>query len=180
MEFFSAKHPIESGDLERVLDLLEEAMPADERRIRQAQRELILKDAYRLSVLRGEDDILQAFLAYWELPGFTYVEHFAVDKALRGHGIGQQMLAELLQRAHKPVVLEVELPETDIARRRIGFYERSGLHLNPYPYLQPPLQGGFPPLPLRVMSWPEPLSKNEFDKLCEELILVYGTRPVTE
>ena len=36
------------------------------------------------------------------------------------------MLQELVKQYQKPICLEVELPEDELTRRRIGFYERNG------------------------------------------------------
>ena len=67
-----------------------------------------------------------------------------------------------MQEADTPVILEVEPPETEIARRRIGFYQRLGLYLNDFPYTQPSMQKDQPPIPLKIMSWPEKVEENTF------------------
>ena len=54
----------------------------------------------------------------------------------------------------KPVVLEVEKPEDDFSRRRIGFYERLGLKLWPdCHYIQPPYDDKKKPMELLLMSY---------------------------
>ena len=73
------------------------------------------------------------FLAVWEFESFIYIEHFAVDPALRNSGTGSAMLQELVKQYQKPICLEVELPEDELTRRRIGFYERNGFVFNEYP-----------------------------------------------
>ena len=50
------------------------------------------------------------------------------------------LMDALLAEKKRPMVLEVELPEDALTRRRIGFYERHGLVFNSYPYLQPPMR----------------------------------------
>ncbi|MNY54601.1 hypothetical protein D3C86_1904940 [compost metagenome] len=60
------------------------------------------------------------------------------------------------------MLLEVEPPAGELEQRRIGFYERLGFHLNPYDYVQPPLRTGQPDLPLRIMTYPRPIRKSEF------------------
>lgn len=59
----------------------------------------------------------------WETEDFCYLEHFAVQPSLRGHGTGSTLLRQLLQR-EKPLILEIELPEDEITCRRKHFYER--------------------------------------------------------
>lgn len=49
------------------------------------------------------------------------------------------MLEELARQKAGKVVLEVELPEDSLKKRRIGFYERHGFTFNEYPYIQPPM-----------------------------------------
>ena len=69
-----------------------------------------------------------------------------------GGGIGAAMLEALACRQGRRICLEVELPETEIARRRIGFYRRCGFTLNDYPYIMPSLEAGRQPLPLMIMT----------------------------
>ena len=64
----------------------------------------------------------------------------------------------------KNVVLEVELPEDALTRRRIGFYERHGFVWNDYPYMQPPMRKGQEPLPLRLMTKPTALDVETYER----------------
>lgn len=50
-----------------------------------------------------------------------------------------------------------------MAQRRIGFYQRHGIQLNQFAYWQQPLREGDVPMPLLVMSWPGPVSAQEFE-----------------
>ena len=64
-----------------------------------------------------------------------------------------QMLDALLARYDKPACLEAELPETELAARRIGFYERHGFTVNAdYSYFQPALAPGGDPLPMHLLT----------------------------
>ena len=77
--------------------------------------------------------------------------------------------------ADRPCVLEVELPETDLARRRIGFYRRHGFAWNDYPYMQPALRPTESPIPLRLMTRNAPLPEEEFHRRKKEIYkTVYG------
>lgn len=99
------------------------------------------------------DGNFAGFISVWTLSGFLYVEHFAVQDECRGKGCGALALAALRERYEGlPVVLEVEPPETDTARRRIAFYERNGFRLSPHDYLQPPYRKGGEWFPLRLMT----------------------------
>ena len=72
------------------------------------------------------------------------------------------------QKAGK-VVLEVELPEDSLKKRRIAFYNRHGFVFNGYPYIQPPMGADRHAIPLRIMSAPEPLSEEEFQTVRAKL-----------
>ena len=68
------------------------------------------------------------------------------------------------------LLLEVELPEEELSRRRIGFYERCGFTLHPYEYLQPPYHAEGEPFPLRIMtSGTNSFTQEDFQK-CRDLI----------
>ena len=76
-----------------------------------------------------------------------------------------------------PMVLEVELPETEMAQRRIGFYQRLGFILNEFPYWQPSMQEGQPSIPLKIMSWPKALSQEQFTPWQQQIYQdVYGQK----
>lgn len=105
------------------------------------------------------------FLAVWEFESFTYIEHFAVDPVLRNSGTGSAMLQELVRKYQKQICLEVELPEDELTRRRIGFYERNGFVFNEYPYIQPPISKGKSPVPLRVMTYGKGITRQAFEEM---------------
>ena len=105
------------------------------------------------------------------------MEHLAVSREFRGDGIGGQMMREYIQQSVKPVVLEVELPETDIAKRRIAFYQRLGFQLNGFAYRQPPMRKGHGWYPLMIMSFPSSLTEEEFEPIKKKIYReVYQTR----
>ncbi len=91
------------------------------------------------------------FVSFWDLGDFIYVEHFATDAAVRGKGIGGRAIETLCGAAGKPVVLEVELPEDELSRRRVVFYERHGFRLCEKKYVQPPYRAGGNELEMKIM-----------------------------
>lgn len=163
-------------DFDLLYQLMEEAFPPDERRTYEGQKQLLQRPEYTVLVNK-EDGVLRGFLAYWDLGDILFAEHFAVNSAIRGGGLGGKMLSALLERVTKPIILEVELPQTDIARRRIGFYQRLGFCLNDYPYEQPPMQPDTDWLPLLVMSYPNPIDEKTFPMYKYALYTtVYGVK----
>ena len=161
-------------DLPQIYRLLEESFPREEYRSYSGHRALLDNTAYRAYGL-PEGTELKALLALWDLEDLAYIEHLAVSPTLRGAGLGGTVLKEALQNLGKRVCLEVEPPETDLARRRIGFYQRHGFTLNPYPYWQPPFSPEQQGLPLLVMSTGGALSPEEFHQVRSTLYRrVYG------
>lgn len=158
-------HLLTEEDFEAVWRIMEQSFPPEERRTKEGQRKLFGHPAYRLYGMLAcpeKKEELGAFLAVWDFPEFLFLEHFAVDERLRGGGIGAGLLGELFDSCGKSVVLEVEPPEGEMTRRRIGFYERNGFSLNDYSYVQPSLAKGQPAIPLKLMSRPGTLSPQQF------------------
>lgn len=164
-------------EFEMVYPILQEAFPITEVREKQAQQALLEKSAYRLYQIKDEKDEVAGVLAIWELAeDFVYVEHFAICPEKRNGGFGGDVLEAFVKWYGKNVVLEVELPEDDLTKRRIGFYQRHGFVLNDYPYLQPPLRKGQGFLPLRLMTSPYHIDEamyTKYRKLIYENVYAY-------
>lgn len=161
-----------------IYDIMQASFPDDEYRPYEEQLALFQEPEYRVYSMpvteqTGENKNLDVnntvrpagFLAVWEFAEFIFVEHFAVDPKLRNSGTGSGMLQELVKLSKKPVCLEVELPDAELARRRIGFYERNGFVFNDYPYMQPPISKGKSSVPLRIMTYGKAVSQEEFKQI---------------
>lgn len=149
--FFDAAAPIDDVRFDAFYALLDASLPRNEHRSYSAQKALLHEHAY--GIFTAEDEgALRAIMAVWHFRDFRYIEHFVVNPALRGQGIGAAMLARYIAMDVRRVVLEVEPPEQEMAVRRIGFYERCGLSLSHFAYAQPPLNPGDGMLPLMLMS----------------------------
>lgn len=111
---------LESSDFDRVWEIMEISFPPEERRKREKQRELLEQEEYLLYGAKQGENLL-GFLAVWELGEFLFIEHFAISPEARNSGLGRRMLHELQAKGHQKIVLEVELPEKELARRRIHF-----------------------------------------------------------
>lgn len=160
---------------DRVYAIMKASFPNIERRTYAGQKALLDDPHYRLLTETDDEGNIIAFLAAWEFPAFRFVEHIAVDSKTRGGGTGGKLMNAFLAQSPKPVVLEVEPPETELQRRRVGFYERLGFQLNDYAYVQPPLRQGQPDFPLKLMSRPRLLTNDEFETCRDTLYKhVYG------
>ncbi|MFV0313638.1 MAG: GNAT family N-acetyltransferase [Anaerotignum sp.] len=160
---------ITKDTFDMVYSILEEVFPVEELREKEGQKALLDKEQYRLYGIKTDCGIIQGVVALWDFCGFLYIEHLAIAVAFRNEGVGGNMLEAMINRAAKAIVLEVEVPENDLQKRRVGFYERHGFFCNMYPYLQPPLRKGLDMLPLRLMTYPEPISEDIYKKYKEIL-----------
>ena len=153
--------------------LYEAAFPADERRATAVWIDMDHKEFCRYAVLRNEQ--FAGFVTVWNFERFVYVEHFAILPELRGLGIGAEVLKQLREYYKLPLVLEVEMPEDELARRRVGFYERCGLTLCERDYLQPPYDTQSDWLPMRLMTSDMTMTEEQFASVCDCLYrAVYG------
>ena len=171
----SASNRPSETDFAAFYRILALGLPEDERRSFQGQQALLDDPHYRL-VLGYEDGKVRVGFAWWEIDGWLYGEHLAVEPELRNGGIGSRVVEKFVKAPGMPVVFEVE-PEgaTKMASRRIGLYRRLGFVLNDYDYLQPPLNKGDAPCVLKLMS-SAPLSPAEFIRVRELLYrVVYHT-----
>lgn len=153
---------LEHKRFDEVYAIMDQAFPDVEMRTYEEQKRLLKDPSYTIYIEEDETAQICAFLGVWELEDIIFIEHLAVASTMRGSGIGRVFLQSFLQAMKKPMVLEVEHPESDIAKRRIGFYQRLGFHLHEQFYLQPPLRSDAPYYPLYLMSYPASLDEAGF------------------
>ena len=152
-------------DFDKIYKLLEISFPDDEYRTYEGQKELFDNPLYSVYGLYDESSDVKMILAIWEFKNFVFLEHFAVNPRYRNQGLGSKALRELEELFQKRICLEVELPETEMARRRIQFYQRNNLFLNEYPYMQPSLAKGKPSIPLLIMTSGGKIDESTFQEL---------------
>lgn len=152
-------------NFDKVYSLMEKSFPTDEHRSYTEQKALLNDPLYNIFGVKNDSGDVTAFITVWQFEKFAYVEHFAVDPNCRGNGIGSDILRELMSELSCMICLEVELPENDIAKRRIAFYERNGFVTNSYPYIQPPYSEELSSLPLILMTSGRRVSEEEFDEM---------------
>lgn len=163
-----------------ILDSIEKtynaSFPVFERRDFSLLRELMQKESNFSMYALLKDDQYVGFITVWYLDHFYYIEHFAIDESARNGGIGAIAMKSLLAILDGPVVLEVELPEDELSRRRIGFYERLGFVLDSrHPYKQPPYCEGHPWLDLHLMTYGDINLQESFEDVKTKIYTyVYG------
>ncbi|PHR71897.1 MAG: GNAT family N-acetyltransferase [Lutibacter sp.] len=153
-------------------ELYQEAFPKEERKLLDAQTRVMSNPLYHYDVVIVDNQLI-GFLLWWDLDSVRYIDHFATVKEQRNKGYGKSILENFMSLNDKPVLLEVELPESSINRRRIKFYERIGFKLNKHHYELPVFNEGEPPLQLLLMTYPRSISKDEveqFVRTCHPIV----------
>ncbi|NDV68484.1 N-acetyltransferase [Dysgonomonas sp. 25] len=158
------------NELSFVEKLYTESFPHSERRPLDRMLELYAdSDKFVIQVI-VKDDIQIGFLTFWHLSDFTFAEHFAIAPEARNEGVGGEVMKSFMAEQTMPIVLEVELPTTLIADRRIGFYQRLGYKLwESVSYYQPPYHAGYNPIAMYLMSFGEIDVAERFMSIKEEL-----------
>ncbi len=146
-------HGIRTGfqDEQRAKEIYRRAFPSDERRDFCLIRPLTQSETMTFYLICTKSRGVIGILSLWDFENFVYIEHFALCEELRGGGYGTAVLQLLQSVTQKPVVLEVELPNDELSRRRIEFYSRLGFRTLPFDYIQPPYDSTKSSLPMLIM-----------------------------
>lgn len=166
MKLIRLKH-ISDKYFQEAWKLYEDAFPFEERRRLDEQSYILQNDSYHFDVLIDKDQFI-GFILWWNFETLNYIDHFATAVEQRGKGIGKLILNKFMGSNDKSIILEVELPNSNINERRIKFYERVGFKLNQHHYEIPPIKVGQPPLQLLLMSYPNIISEKEVDLFIEK------------
>lgn len=158
---------MKKAEFEQVYRIMEQSFPENEIRPCAEQKNLIDNPLYSVYILKEKE--IKAFIAAWDFCDFAFIEHFAVNTKYRNLGIGSKVLSEFVSAQSKRVCLEVELPNSEIAKRRIGFYERNGFCLNEYDYFQPPISVGKNKVPLAIMTSKDFVTEQMFQRIKDVL-----------
>ena len=152
-------------DFDKVYSIMEQSFPSDEYRPYDEQKDLLNVENFCVYV----DESINGFISLWEFNDLVFLEHFAVNLVMRNSGLGSKILNELTSIFDKTICLEVELPEDDLTKRRVAFYERNGFCFNDYDYMQPPISKGKNPVPLRIMTYGGKIDKQRFEQIRDTL-----------
>lgn len=153
----STGHPM----YQRASELYKISFPLHEQREALSQ-EKILRDRDYHFCLIYDRSVFTGLLLYWEKDSCIYIEHFCILPEKRNKSYGEQALS-LLKNSGKTLILEIDPPKDSISIRRKGFYERCGFSENPYPHIHPPYHRGNNGHGLVIMSYPGPLSQEEYN-----------------
>ncbi len=144
-----------------VYEKMENAFPYEEIRDRYDEKECLNNKSFHIFEIVNKGEY-SGFAAVWFFNEFLFLEHLAVDRDKRSCGLGSKCVKEFIKRYNLPVILEAEAPVTEIQKKRIKFYKNLGFFVNDYEYAQPSYHGG-ESVPLKILSFPKPLSQEEFE-----------------
>ena len=157
-----------AAEFEVTRNLYLSAFPPNERREFDELKKQIFNDECNVNlILAGEK--VAGFVILWNFTDFIFLEHFAIEPGLRGLGIGENTLAEIMALYQKNIIFETEPPANEMARRRIGFYERNGFHLLERHYFQPSYDGIKPEVELKLMSTNIDFPSETLDKYIQQI-----------
>lgn len=153
-----------------VENLYIESFPLSERRPVEKMLEFYKnKEAFSIYIV-VEDGEYIGFMTYWNLTNHIFIEHFAIAPEYRNGGYGRKVMDLFIQESKKPIILEVELPNTILSERRIGFYQRIGFKLwDRIAYQQPPYHDNESPVPMKLMSYGDIDLDNRLSEIRDEI-----------
>lgn len=142
----------------------ESLFPPNERREWDQLLDLIVHTQFRLYEIFTHEKFI-GFISVWDLTEFSFIEHFGIRHTEQGKGYGAQALTQVLSMNSKPVVLEVEEPLTETARKRISFYERFSFSVNVGNYFQPSYSKEKVGVKMLLMSYPLKIELADFERI---------------
>lgn len=150
--------------------LYESAFPRHEKREPEAKKRALNAPNYALQAwFDGEQFI--GMIGAWSFKGYTYIEHLAVNGQLRAQGYGKRMLSQFLQM-HPLTILEIDPLTTEIAHKRLRFYQSLGFHENGYEHFHPSYHEDTPDHALIVLSYPQQISEAQYQRFNADLCAV--------
>ncbi|NVJ53306.1 MAG: GNAT family N-acetyltransferase [Campylobacteraceae bacterium] len=147
------------------------SFPEIERRTLKEQEEILNDKNFKMSCYI-KDELIISIVFFWKINVknkiYTFLEHFAVNKQLRGQSFGTKILQEFIEK-NKNIVLEIEPIVDEITKKRLRFYERFGFVVNSHEHFQIPFRKDAIELKLLLMSQKNTLSKQEYKELYESM-----------
>ena len=151
---------------EQAMALYTISFPFHEQRQALSQSQILQQDAYHFDVICDNGEFVGEIL-YWDIADALYIEHFCVSPAMRNRHYGQRILSAYQST---PLILEIDPPVDALCLRRKGFYARCGFTENPYAHVHPPYHPGNPGHRFVVMSSPEKLTPDAYERFYRFLL----------
>lgn len=149
-------------------ELYANSFPIFEQRTEQQQQVAFAQPQYHLTAFQDRETFI-GFISYWEFEKYIYVEHFAINQALRGKGYGGEILKNFITDNPKIILLEID-PITDpVSAARLKFYQRYDFYTNPYPHTHPAYRQSYPDHSLIVLTTAREITTDEYLLFNQEL-----------
>lgn len=143
------------------------SFPKEERRTFEEQKKILEDKSFNATCYIDEEKLI-AIVFYWNIKGYTFLEHFAVSSKLRGKSYGSKIINKFIEE-NENIILEIEPIKDEISQRRLNFYERFGFVLNEYTHYQIPFRKEDKKLQLLLMSYQNRLKEEEYKFLYEQM-----------
>jgi len=114
-----------------VWEIYQHSFPLSEQRTLPHQQTALRSSDFHFMIYQ-EKNIIIGFIGYWEFEDYLYIEHYAINPALRGGGYGSRILRDLIRHTQRTIILEIDEVKDELSTRRLHFYQRLGFVMNPY------------------------------------------------
>lgn len=158
-----------------VMNMYASSFPIFEQRTLNDQISALQDDNYYCMAI-CESNSLIGLIFYWDLSEYVYIEHFAISSNLRGKSYGSKVIKEFCEN-NKNIILEIDPPLDDISIKRLRFYSKLGFKLQDFEYIHPSFRKDTPAHTLKIMTYPNDITKDEFDdfsKFLNDKIMKYS------
>jgi GNAT superfamily N-acetyltransferase len=153
-------------------ELYESAFPWHEKREPEAKVHALNSPNYVLQAWFDNeplgDEQFIGLMGAWRFEDYTYIEHLAVNGKLRAQGYGKRMLSQFLHM--QPLtILEIDPLTTEIAHKRLRFYQSLGFHENAFAHRHPAYHADTPDHELIVLSYPQAIRDEQYQTFRNDL-----------
>lgn len=141
----------------------------EQRTLEHQQTALRSPDFYFMAYHEG--DTLVGFIGYWEIGDYLYIEHYAINPALRGGGYGSKILNALIGNTDRTIILEIDEVKDEISTRRLHFYQRLGFVMNPYvhPLHRYRENAEHEDAKLSILTYPKAIDRETYERFNRDL-----------
>ncbi|VWL85350.1 GNAT family N-acetyltransferase [Oceanivirga miroungae] len=137
------------------------------------------RDSYELyNYSLKKDEFIAFYIKYnnevvgiintWNLGECIYVEHFVIEKEYRNKSLGSKSLELLKNTFNKNIILEVNVENTDVDKKRITFYKKNGFKILDIKYYQEAYSDNKNKIEMYLMSTKE-FEKKLLDNVVKKL-----------
>ncbi|MCC8088571.1 MAG: GNAT family N-acetyltransferase [Rikenellaceae bacterium] len=144
------------------------SFPENEKRDLEHQRIAFSSKEYRMyGYLDGEKFV--GFIGCWNFDEYLYIEHFAINREIRGGGYGSMILAELEASIDKTIILEIDEVVDEISAKRLRFYKNLGFNETGIIHDGHSYHAGDILPRLEILSYPTAINRTLYEKFNEDL-----------